>query len=286
MHRFLFFCFIVSSINSFAQLQSSEEICNSLKKIATADWEYGEYHLEELGKISWTKSMSDWTDSDIESLKDITLSCRSANKWSVDSVYLTDLTNRNITTLKAKLPVWKSKHAGNSAIKSTLDEIKKQIDIPESKIKLSDESIYLSAKQKLESLSISPEDSNTMIRIQLLGSIADRLQIIKSKKMTIEAEKEEAKFKQDQIDDENKTKEVLLKIQKSDPKKFQACEKQKQKMVSLVERLAKGKESVDQAVSQRKQAEVLKEMEKIAYEVDQLKDKIESNGCSKFYKAN
>lgn len=286
MRRLLFLSLIVSSIDSFAQLQSSGEICNSLKKIATSDWEYGDYHIEELGKISWTKSMSDWTDSEIESLKDLALSCNTSGKWNVDSAYLTDLTKRNIQALKTKLPAWKSKHDSSANVKSELESIANQVGPIDKPAKIGDEKELIEAKNKLQGVSVKPSSSDYMRFVQISGLIDEKLRHIEQIKLENRSAQDEKEFKNQQIAEENKVKTKLLEVQKSDPKKFQACEKQKQKMVSLVEKLAKSKKSVDQAASQRKQTEVLKEMEKTTYEVDQLKEKMESDGCSKFYITN
>lgn len=286
MRRLLFLSFMAISLNSFAQLQPSDEICNSLKKIATSEWEYGDYHIEELGKISWTKSMSDWTDSEIESLKDLALSCNTSGKWNVDSTYLTDLTKRNIQALKAKLPAWKSKHGSSVNVKSELESIANQVGPIDKPVQISDEKKLIETKNKIQSLSVKPSSSDYMRFVQISGLIDGKLRQIEQIKQENRSAQNEKEFKNQQIAEENKVKAKLLEVQKSDPKKFQACEKQKQKMITLVEKLAKGKMSVDQAASQRKQTEVLKEMEKTAYEVDQLKDKMETEGCSKFYIAN
>lgn len=286
MRRLLFLSFIAISLNSFAQLQPSDEICNSLKKIATSEWEYGDYHVEELGKTSWSKSMNDWTEADIESLKDIALSCNTSGKWNVDSAYLTDLTKRNIQALKAKLPAWKSKHGSSANVKSELESIANQVGPIDKPVQISDEKELIEVKNKLQGVQVKPSSSDHMRFVQISGLIEEKLRQIEQIKRENRSAQNEKEFKNQQIAEENKVKAKLLEVQKSDPKKFQTCEKQKQKMVSLVEKLAKGKQSVDQAVSQRRQAEVLKEMEKTAYEVDKLKEKMETDGCSKFYIAN
>lgn len=286
MRRLLFLSFMAISLNSFAQLQPSDEICNSLKKIASSEWEYGDYHVEELGKISWSKPMNDWTGSEIESLKDLALSCNTSGKWNVDSAYLTDLTKRNIQALKAKLPAWKSKHGSSANVKSELESISNQVGPIDKPVQISDEKKLIETKNKLQSLSVKPSSSDYMRFVQISGLIDEKLRQIEQIKRENRSAHDEKVFKNQHIAEENKVKSKLLEVQKSDPKKFQACEKQKQKMVSLVEKLAIGKKSVDQAASQRKQTEVLKEMEKTAYEVDQLKEKMESDGCSKFYITN
>lgn len=286
MRRILFLSFIISSIHSFAQLQSSEEICNSLKKIATLEWEYSDYHVEELGKISWSKPMNDWTESEIGSLKDLILSCNTSNKWNVDSTYLADLTKRNIQALKTKLPAWKSKQSSSANLKSELESIATQVGPIGKSAQVGDEKVLIEIKSKLQSLPVKPDSSDYMRFVQVSGLVGEKLRQIEQIKRENRSAQNEKEFKSQQIEEENKVKVKLLEAQKSDPKKFQACEKQKHKMVSLVEKLAKGKKSVDQAASQRKQTEILKEMEKTAYEVDQLKEKMESDGCSKFYIAD
>lgn len=286
MRRLLFLSLMAISFNSFAQLQPSDAICDSLKKIATSEWEYGDYHVEELGKISWSKPMNDWTDSEIESLKEIALSCNTSGKWNVDSAYLTDLTKRNIQALKTKLPGWKSKHGSSANVKSEIESIASQVGPIDKPIKIGDEKKLIETKNKLQGLSVKPSSSDYIRFVQISGLIDEKLRQIEQIKQENFAAQNEKEFKNQQIAEENKVKAKLLEVQKSDPKKFQACEKQKQKMISLVEQLAKGKKSVDQSVSQRKQTEVLKEMERTAYEVDKLKEKMETDGCSKFYIAN
>jgi hypothetical protein len=265
-----------------AQLSASDQACKDLRSLATSEW--SDWHLDELSKIDLGPKIAQWTDSEMENLKTLFTDCNRRGKWNADERYILSLADRNVVSLKTYISKLKMKNSEVDSERAALDKIKNAIGSADSKPIIEEEASLLQNKEKLSAI-LKPGSKHWEEYRGTIALVDDKLRVISEMKSNRKAiadskNREAAETARKQKDDVK-----LNEIRKSEPALFSKCEKIKKQLSKLMDNLTVQKLKVDKAVSDKRQREILKDMDNTAYEIDKLTPQIDELGCSKFYKA-
>ncbi|MBY0384228.1 hypothetical protein K2X05_03640 [bacterium] len=266
-----------------AQLSASDQTCRDLRSLATSEW--SDWHLEELSKINLGPRMAEWTDSEMENLKTLFTDCNKRGKWNADEKYILSLTDRNIVSLKSYIPKLKAKNSEIGTEQAALEKIKNAIGSNDSKPTIEEEASLLQNKEKLSSI-LKPGSKHWEEYRGTIALVDDKLRVISEMKSNLKAIADSKNREADEAARKQKDELRLNEIRKSEPALFSKCEKIKKQLSKMMDNLSGQKLKIDKAVSDKRQKEILKDMDNTAYEIDKLTPQIDELGCSKFYKAN
>lgn len=277
----LFVLIIFNSAFANAELSASDQACKDLRSLATSEW--SDWHMEELSKIALGSKMAEWTDSEIENLKTLFADCNKRVKWNADEKYVSSLTDRNVVSLRTYLSKVKTTNSELDSERAALDKIKSVVGSAESKPAIEEEASLLKNKEKLSSI-LMPGSKHWEEYRGTIALVDDKLRLIgemKSNRKAIADSKE----KNSKLSAQKQMADLKLsEVRKSEPDLFKNCETIKSQLAKLMQNLANRKKQIDSSVSERRQKEILKEMDNTAYEIDKVTPKIDELGCSKFYK--
>lgn len=278
----LFVLIIFNSAFANAELSASDQACKDLRSLATSEW--SDWHMEELSKIALGPKMAEWTDSDIENLKTLFTDCNKRVKWNADEKYILSLTDRNIVSLKTYTSKLKTKNSESDSERDALEKIKNAIGSADSKPTIEEEASLLQNKETLSSI-LKPGSKHWEEYRGTIALVDDKLRVIGEMKSNRKAIADSKNRETAEAARKQKDNLRLNEIRKSEPALFSKCEKIKKQLSKLMDNLSGQKLKIDKAVSDKRQKEILKDMDNTAYEIDKLTPQIDELGCSKFYKA-